>query len=235
MKDRKFEYINQAYGKNFKAGAKVKALGKNGILCYGDHHCWVKVKVKIKDKIRERILPFHPNDVEVVEIKGGLMQNQNIEELRKKRDAARREYDKFAVAVDKAEFAQLMPGLIRKYVGKYWRVKNSGGDDEQSWMYYYIKGIVGHNILNPDFSVMTFEFSNYSREQALEFKFDGKSYQSWIDQGHEISRRQFTAAYAKAVGVFKKHFGPVTRVEKHKKSPVMGNRYTLRGQMHTDC
>jgi hypothetical protein len=61
MRDRKFEYINNAYKKNFKAGMTVLALGEEGVLCYGDNHCHIRMK---KDgKIRH----YHPNDVEVIE------------------------------------------------------------------------------------------------------------------------------------------------------------------------
>ncbi len=59
MKDKDFEYINKAYRKDFKAGLQVTALGKVGVLSYGDSHCWVKIEGKV--------LPFHPGDVELVE------------------------------------------------------------------------------------------------------------------------------------------------------------------------
>ena len=55
MKDKNFTYINESYGRKFKAGQKVIALGKDGILMYGDNYCHVRTC--------EGILPYHPNDV----------------------------------------------------------------------------------------------------------------------------------------------------------------------------
>lgn len=58
--DKTFEYINNYYGKKFKAGLRAIALGKEGVLAYGDNYVYLLFGKQIS-------APFHPNDVELVE------------------------------------------------------------------------------------------------------------------------------------------------------------------------
>lgn len=59
MKDKNFTYINEHYGKNFKANKIVRVSGELGILEYGDNYAWVKME---SGEIRN----YHPNDIELV-------------------------------------------------------------------------------------------------------------------------------------------------------------------------
>jgi hypothetical protein len=58
--DKEFKYINNFYGKKFKAGLKARALGKEGVLAYGDNYVYLFFGKQVS-------APFHPNDVELVE------------------------------------------------------------------------------------------------------------------------------------------------------------------------
>ena len=60
MKDKDFTYINDYYGKKFKANKIVRASGELGVLLYGDNYAWVKME---NGEIRN----YHPSDVNVLE------------------------------------------------------------------------------------------------------------------------------------------------------------------------
>jgi hypothetical protein len=66
--NRNFEYINGAYKKEFKAGMKVLAYGKDGVLCYGTHYCHIRLK---GEKFLRR---YHPNDVIVVRVRSSVVE-----------------------------------------------------------------------------------------------------------------------------------------------------------------
>ena len=54
-----FEYIASYYGKTFKKGQIVRALGKLGVVVKATHY----VFVRLDDE--EHAKPYHPSDVEV--------------------------------------------------------------------------------------------------------------------------------------------------------------------------
>lgn len=54
-----FEYIANAYGKTFKKGQIVRALGKLGVVVKATHYVFVRLDGA------KHANPFHPSDVEI--------------------------------------------------------------------------------------------------------------------------------------------------------------------------
>ena len=57
-----FDYIAQTYGKQFKRGQLVLALGKRGTVTAADHYVHVRL-----DSLKHSN-PYHPSDVEPLRI-----------------------------------------------------------------------------------------------------------------------------------------------------------------------
>lgn len=52
------DYVNRTYGKSFKRGCRVMALGKPGVVTRGTHYVYVLLDGE------KHAAPYHPSDVE---------------------------------------------------------------------------------------------------------------------------------------------------------------------------
>lgn len=93
---------------------------------------------------------------------------------------------------ESAERDKLRPELIKKYVGKYFKYRNSyGGSDNGWWLYQYVVSLdKDFNLPNPTFYVITFQKTTMN---VIEYRYKEFTFQSSL--GTEISKTEFMKAH----------------------------------------
>lgn len=111
-----------------------------------------------------------------------MSENKDVKLLRQKLVSKEKEARKLRWAFEEAENKKLLPGLKKKYEGKYFKYDNGYNSNDRWWLYVHCKGVKSVN----KFVVNNFQTTPHS----FEFKLNENSYEHLCQV--PITRAEYT-------------------------------------------